>query len=114
MKILSKKEYNTNNAWGFGGVAGIEYTFENGLTLVEGQAYYRHLNPEPAFLLRLNGERIHEEGRLVTSEGLTIKLQKFLNRTFRRNEDIVIVCVENGLYSVSKLIAIENNFEILL
>lgn len=35
--------YSTNNAWGFGGSVGTEYTFENGWILRAGIACFRHL-----------------------------------------------------------------------
>lgn len=37
----SKFEFNTNNAWGFGGSFGTKYTV-NDLTYIERQICYRH------------------------------------------------------------------------
>lgn len=40
---LSVTEFNTNNAWGFGGGIGKEFKYKKHLSLRKGTAYYRHL-----------------------------------------------------------------------
>jgi hypothetical protein len=37
-----QKNYNTNNAWGFGGGEGKSYLFRNGSEIRIGKACYRH------------------------------------------------------------------------
>lgn len=46
MKVTSKK-YSTNNAWGFGGSYGTEYTFPSGWVLRVGTACFRHRASRP-------------------------------------------------------------------
>lgn len=45
MKLLKTEKINTTNGWGFGGVIGTIKTYDNGVTLKEGRAYYRHSIP---------------------------------------------------------------------
>lgn len=44
---IEPKPYNSNNAWGFGGMDGNEWTFPNGYVYRKGRAYFRHLDPKP-------------------------------------------------------------------
>ncbi len=39
------EEFNTNNAWGFGGGIGTKYTLPNGTYVKIGTGYFRHLPP---------------------------------------------------------------------
>jgi len=55
---LSKEEVNTNNGWGFGGMVGAVYTFENDFSLRIGRADYRHMKSERFFTFRRGGERL--------------------------------------------------------
>lgn len=55
-KCISSETYNTNNGWGFGGIAGKQYNLPDGTTLIIGQLCYRHLKPESINKLILNDE----------------------------------------------------------
>lgn len=55
------ENYNTNNAWGFGGAVGKEYTLENGFSIVHAKACYRHIKPTSFIQLRLNGVRLNDD-----------------------------------------------------
>ena len=55
---ISSEEYNTNNAWGFGGGYGTEYTFNNGLKLRDGIACYRHAPSHRYITVCTTDERI--------------------------------------------------------
>lgn len=52
MKILSTSDYNSNNAWGFGGAIGtlseVESSDGTRWRVLRGKAYYRHLSPTRA------------------------------------------------------------------
>lgn len=52
------ESYNTNNAWGFGGGSGLQYTFNNMLYAKIGSASYRH-SPSTKYitLYKLNPEK---------------------------------------------------------
>lgn len=39
---IASAPFNTNNAWGFGGGIGTEWTFPDGLRYRQGTAYFRH------------------------------------------------------------------------
>jgi hypothetical protein len=39
------EEFNTNNAWGFGGGIGTKYTLPDGSYVKIGTAYFRHNDP---------------------------------------------------------------------
>lgn len=39
---VSIEEYNTNNAWGFGGSIGIRIYYPNGTVITMGRVCYRH------------------------------------------------------------------------
>ena len=39
---IKTKNFNTNNAWGFGGAIGTETTYDNGTICRKGIACYRH------------------------------------------------------------------------
>ena len=41
-RAVSKRPYNTNNAWGFGGSCGTEVVFDSGWTHRTGRLCYRH------------------------------------------------------------------------
>lgn len=43
---LSPRPFNTNNAWGFGGMSGKAYALPGGGEIRVGRAYFRHMNPE--------------------------------------------------------------------
>ena len=55
-KAESVSDYNSNNAWGFGGIAGKEYQFRNGhVVIIAGRAYYRHAPSHPWVNVYVNG-----------------------------------------------------------
>jgi len=57
-KIESVEEYNTNNAWGFGGGIGKQYNLKNSNLFVRiGTAYFRHLPSQPSAYV---GEKLGE------------------------------------------------------
>lgn len=60
MKVVKTENYNTNNDWGFGGVIGVETTYDNGLITRNGQAHFRHLRPTDYFkvYVEFEGDRI--------------------------------------------------------
>lgn len=60
MKAIKTEKYNTCNDWGFGGSAGIETTYDNGLSTRKGKSYYRHHRPHQYF-----GLYIEFEGELI-------------------------------------------------
>jgi hypothetical protein len=45
MKIVKRENYNTTNAWGFGGVIGERILYDNGIVHERGREYYRHSKP---------------------------------------------------------------------
>lgn len=51
-------EFNTNNAWGFGGGYGKVYTFPKDIVIRKGTACYRHAPSHPFFTVSVKGERI--------------------------------------------------------
>ena len=48
---LSTENFNTNNAWGFGGSAGVQYNLKNDCCVKIGKYYYRHLPPQKFYTL---------------------------------------------------------------
>ena len=52
-------DFNSNNAWGFGGAYGNRYTNEK-YTLTIATACYRHLSPEKFITLKTNNETIFD------------------------------------------------------
>lgn len=46
MNKVSETKFNTNNAWGFGGAAGTETVYDNGLVNQKGKYYYRHTSSQ--------------------------------------------------------------------
>lgn len=42
MNTISKTSFNSNNAWGFGGISGTRELFDNGFIIETGRAYFRH------------------------------------------------------------------------
>ena len=61
---LPTNEYNTNNAWGFGGSDGHEWTLPDGRRIRVGTARFRHIAGEKiANVVTLNeqGAVIHRE-----------------------------------------------------
>ena len=46
LQPISSVEFNTNNAWGFGGGIGYESIYSNGSVSRYGTAYFRHLPSE--------------------------------------------------------------------
>ena len=46
-KAVAKEDYDSTNAWGFGGLAGTFYIFENDVKILDAKAYYRHAQPHP-------------------------------------------------------------------
>ena len=45
MNIIKTEHINTNNAWGFAGKIGTLTTYDNGVEVFKGKAYYRHGPP---------------------------------------------------------------------
>jgi len=61
MKLLAQlgftpTEFNTNNAWGFGGGVGTSWTRGN-IEIRIGKAYYRHAPPNP--FITLTNSNVH-------------------------------------------------------
>mgnify|MGYP003657818151 CR=1 FL=1 len=75
-QIASAKNFNTNNAWGFGGGYGVQYNFNSGSYLREGKACYRHSPPQKFkdYYNSLN-ERLIDDS-LVYINGTSFKLKK--------------------------------------
>lgn len=44
--------YNSNNAWGFGGVSGYLFKFESGVTVLIGDRGTRHMGTYPVLVVR--------------------------------------------------------------
>jgi len=57
-------DFNTNNAWGFGGGFGKEYTFANGVTIRKGKACFRHTGTTPFIAVYKDGVRFIDESSL--------------------------------------------------
>jgi hypothetical protein len=53
-------EFNSNNAWGFGGAFGKSYDFENGLEVRVGTACYRHTGTRKYVAVWHEGAKILE------------------------------------------------------
>lgn len=58
MKIVKRENYNTNNAWGFGGAVGERVEYDNGIGHLRGRSYYRHSpsSPYSRLFVILDGE----------------------------------------------------------
>ena len=69
--IVSTKNSNTTNAWGFGGHVKEIHTLTNGYTLHHGKQYYRHSKPSDIFQLN------DQNGLYVESDNK--KIQAFIN-----------------------------------
>jgi hypothetical protein len=76
-KAVSRSDFNTNNAWGFGGGFGVEYVFPNGSRLRIGTACYRHA-PSHSFVAAYDasGRRVFDVsgGLSAAREAEIIKL----------------------------------------
>lgn len=55
--VLNSSEYNTNNAWGFGGIHGKSHVIykddSRELRIIKGHACFRHANSEPRVYYRV-------------------------------------------------------------
>lgn len=51
------KPYNTNNAWGFGGIYGSQYCKGN-MKVIIGQYYYRHIQSSQALKFEVDGNGV--------------------------------------------------------
>jgi len=56
---FSDEEFNTNNAWGFGGAAGTRFV-KGDIEVRVGKAYYRHLPPSSFAAVYVDGERVFD------------------------------------------------------
>jgi len=61
VKPTSVKEYNTNNAWGFGGGRGLLYSFSPDLYAKIGVASTRHMGTFPYITIYHNGNKVFDE-----------------------------------------------------
>jgi hypothetical protein len=53
-----REDFNTNNAWGFGGGIGVRYTMCEGKVIVRtGRAYYRHAPSTPFTVVYVDNKR---------------------------------------------------------
>lgn len=59
------KEYNTNNAWGFGGGRGTEYVFSDQLSAKIGLAGTRHSGEFGYITIRHNNKLIFDEANTI-------------------------------------------------
>ena len=61
--IISKEDFNTNNAWGFGGGIGVQTNYKSGAYSKKGKACYRHM-PSTTFETYMNSsfERLIDDG----------------------------------------------------
>jgi hypothetical protein len=58
---VKAEDFNTNNAWGFGGGYGTEYTYPSGASIRLGTACYRHsCCSKYVALYNKEGHRVHE------------------------------------------------------
>lgn len=69
---VKTQDFNTCNAWGFGGGVGKEYTFANGITIRKGTAYYRHLPSTHFIAVYKDGERVIDEISLKKADLLKL------------------------------------------
>ena len=67
-EIVDLEEFNSNNAWGFGGSIGTRTTYSNGYYRRKGRSCFRHSGTTPFDLFykpqpnsRQHGERISKE-----------------------------------------------------
>lgn len=58
---ISKKGFNTNNDWGFGGAVGTQFNFKNDVHIRVGRASYRHLPSSLFTAVYHDGKRIIDE-----------------------------------------------------
>ena len=68
LTLVKKEKFNTNNAWGFGGGYGNEYTYSNGLVNRKGKLCYRHTGTSP-----LNNWYILVDGNKESIGGWAVK-----------------------------------------
>lgn len=66
--------YNSNNAWGFGGMVGERMTYPNGAIIVAGKACYRHM-PSHAWVNVYNseGKKVFSDYRLSIDDACVVK-----------------------------------------
>ncbi len=62
------REFNTNNAWGFGGGIGTSYTFppRTDVEVRVGKACYRHMKSTKFIAIYVDGRRIFDEDNTTT------------------------------------------------
>lgn len=71
---VSAEPYDSNNAWGFGGIAGSKMTYPNGAVIISGVAFYRHL-PHHGWVNVYNseGKKVFSDYRLSIDDACVVK-----------------------------------------
>jgi hypothetical protein len=76
------RDYDSNNAWGFGGMVGKEYILPTGEIIRTGKACFRHLPPEPISYALL----APKDGRRERVELSPKTIQAFINDRSTKEE----------------------------
>jgi hypothetical protein len=63
---INKRDYNSNNAWGFGGRRGKVYEFEGNKSMFIGSFDYRHAPSERVNLFFIDGKGVTKEEFIKT------------------------------------------------
>jgi hypothetical protein len=88
MKIIKTEQFNTNNAWGFGGASGTSTKYDNGITVIAGRNSHRHTGTSSANCVYVDVE----EGK----DAFSVKLR-------RATKDTPEVASLNGVDTISVL-----------
>lgn len=60
--------YNSNNSWGFGGIAGKVWNFKSGHEMVIGRACTRHAGTHKVEIFRKDGINIFDESKFTEGQ----------------------------------------------
>lgn len=80
-------EFNTNNAWGFGGAKGLTYTHQNGFIVSKGRNYHRHTGTSSYFDVSFSNERLKIKDVVVLYNDQDIDFSSIKEITFIEGED---------------------------
>lgn len=70
MNIIRKNQVNTNNAWGFGGLIGVETEYDNGIITIIGSNCHRHTGTSSANAIYV---RIYKNFTIEVRKGVGLK-----------------------------------------
>jgi hypothetical protein len=74
-QLIRIENFNTNNGWGFGGVSGNRYYYDNGICIIKGSRSYRHTGGSGYSKVTYQGIEV------VGANGMPTKLFKYISNT---------------------------------